>query len=112
MKAISVKQPWANLIASGQKTIETRSQKTAHRGDLLIVSSKSPPIEPAGFALCIVQVINCRRMIPSDEARAKCKYFPNLYSWVFTNIRPIKQFRVAGQRGFYDVSIRTLLRED
>jgi len=42
MKAISIKQPWAQLIATGQKTIELRSWQTKHRGPLLIVSSLAP----------------------------------------------------------------------
>ena len=42
MRALSVKQPWASLIASGQKTIETRTWRTDYRGDLLIVSSRQP----------------------------------------------------------------------
>jgi hypothetical protein len=42
MKALSVKQPWADLIASGQKTIETRNWYTPYRGNILICSSKEP----------------------------------------------------------------------
>lgn len=42
MKAISIKQPWAKLIAHGKKTIEVRSWPTHHRGPLLIVSSAQP----------------------------------------------------------------------
>jgi len=41
MKAISLKQPWANFIRDGRKTIETRAWKTEYRGDLLICSSKN-----------------------------------------------------------------------
>jgi len=36
MKAISLWQPWATLIALGAKKIETRSWRTAHRGPLAI----------------------------------------------------------------------------
>lgn len=36
MKAITLWQPWASLIASGLKTIETRSWKTEYRGLLAI----------------------------------------------------------------------------
>lgn len=31
VKALSVKEPWASLIASGQKTIETRRWRTSYR---------------------------------------------------------------------------------
>lgn len=61
MKAISVKQPWANLIASGVKTIETRWWYTRYRGWLLIVSSKQPRIAPAGCAVARARLVDCRR---------------------------------------------------
>ena len=38
MKAISIKQPFAGLIATGQKTLETRTWSTDYRGPLLICS--------------------------------------------------------------------------
>jgi len=31
MKTLTVRQPWANLIASGRKTIETRTWSTNYR---------------------------------------------------------------------------------
>ena len=39
MKAISLHQPWASLMACGAKSVETRSWKTGHRGPLLICST-------------------------------------------------------------------------
>jgi len=39
LKALSFKQPWADLIMAGFKTIETRKWKTDWRGRLLICSS-------------------------------------------------------------------------
>ena len=41
MKAISIKQPWAWLIANGYMTVENRKWYTGHRGDLLIHAGKS-----------------------------------------------------------------------
>ena len=40
MKVLSIKEPWATLIASKQKYIETRSWKTLYRGELYIHASK------------------------------------------------------------------------
>lgn len=40
MKAITLWQPWASLIALGLKTIETRSWDTNYRGDLYIHAAK------------------------------------------------------------------------
>lgn len=40
MKALSLLQPWASLIAVGAKKIETRSWSTKYRGPLAIHASK------------------------------------------------------------------------
>ena len=54
MKALSLWQPWASLIATGAKTWETRSWPTAYRGPLLICASKGGLSKTALIAtLCI-----------------------------------------------------------
>jgi activating signal cointegrator 1 len=40
LKGLSVRQPYAALIAQGSKTIEVRSWNTSYRGDVLICSGK------------------------------------------------------------------------
>jgi predicted transcriptional regulator len=42
MKCLSIKQPFADLIIAGRKTIEIRNWKTNYRGELLIHASKLP----------------------------------------------------------------------
>lgn len=103
MKAISLKQPFANWVASGKKTIETRTWPTKYRGEVLIVSSKSPNIEPAGHALAIVEIVDCRPMTKKDEKRACCKLYPRAWAWELRNIRRIVPFRVKGSLSFYNV---------
>ena len=41
MKAISLWQPWAKLVAVGAKTIETRGWSTSYRGPLAIHAAKT-----------------------------------------------------------------------
>lgn len=106
MKAISIKQPWANLIASGQKTIETREWSTPFRGTILLVSSKLPKIEPAGCAIAVAELVDCRVMTKADENAAKCPIYPNAFAWVLQNIRAIEPFPVKGQLGLYDVDVK------
>ena len=43
MKALSLTQPWATLVAMGAKRIETRSWATSYRGPLAIHASKGLP---------------------------------------------------------------------
>ncbi len=54
MKAISILQPWASLVALGHKKIETRSWNTKYRGELLIHASKKQThmLDTIGKRLC------------------------------------------------------------
>ena len=47
MKFLTIRQPWAQLIAVGAKTIETRSWSTSYRGPLAIHAGKAWPV-PVG----------------------------------------------------------------
>lgn len=45
MKAITIRQPWAGLIAVGEKVYETRSWPTKYRGPIAIHAGKSDPLK-------------------------------------------------------------------
>ena len=107
MKALSVKQPWASMIASGEKTLETRTWNTKHRGEILIVASKNPKIGglPTGVALCVVTIIDCRDMLASDESNACCKVYKNAKVWVLDRVTKIKTFPVKGRLSIYNVNL-------
>ena len=105
MKAISVKQPWANMIADGSKTIETRTWPTNYRGELLIVSSRRPDIEPAGCAVATATLVDVRAMQPADEAAARFPWLPGLKSWVLEDVQAIEPFPVRGRLGIYEVEV-------
>lgn len=99
---LSVKQPWANRIASGRKTIEVLYWATEYRGELLIVSSKIPPIEPAGCVVAICDLVDCRPFTWEDQKAAGCpRYSDREKAWVLDNIRRIKPFPMRGERGIY-----------
>lgn len=116
MKALSVKNPWASLIAHGIKTLEIRSRATKHRGPLLIVSSRGAAPElvdfpdhdaARGVALCIVDVINCRPATSADATAACIEPPTGSYAWVLSNPRPVETFPVRGQLGLYEVAMPT-----
>lgn len=53
MKALTLWQPWASLIAVGAKTIETRSWPTKHRGRIAIhAAQRSPEVMRLGPWFC------------------------------------------------------------
>ena len=102
MKALSVKQPWANMIASGAKTIETRTWATPYRGRLLIISSKSPNIPPPGYVVAVAVLRDCRPMTRQDERAACCRVYPGAQAWVLAEIRRIEPVPVRGALGVFD----------
>lgn len=74
MKTITLIQPWASLIALGEKKIETRSWKTNYRGSLLIHAGKK-----VEYDLCQQQPFKDVLLkhgigqIPTGVIIAKCK---------------------------------------
>jgi hypothetical protein len=51
MKALTLTQPWATLVAAGEKTVETRSWLTHYRGPLAIHAAKNYPVWACELAL-------------------------------------------------------------
>lgn len=91
MKVISIIQPWATLIAMGEKKFETRSWSTKYRGELAIHSSKKvnkeacrlEPIRsvlakhgydesnlPTGVILATCQLSNCFKVFADKGTSA------------------------------------------
>ncbi len=84
MKGISCQNPFANLIAQGYKTIETRlanssAAKTLHRGKLYICTSQKlhpqwdsikKTFEPDGFGYCKLDIwlaLACQKIWEKEE---------------------------------------------
>jgi hypothetical protein len=106
MKALSVRQPWASLIASGKKTIEVRSWRTHYRGPLLICAAKRPSgLGPVGVALAIVNLIDVRPFNPRDARAACCNAAPDGFAWVLRDVRRIDPFPVAGKLKMFEVPL-------
>jgi len=105
-KAISLKQPWANLVASGKKTIETRKWTTNFRGKIVICSSQKPSIAPAGYALCTAELYHIEPMKRQHEEKACIKIYPGAFSWFLKNIRPFKNpIPVKGKLGIFTLNL-------
>lgn len=68
MKALTVCQPFAHLIATGEKRVENRVWQTSYRGSLAIHAGKSrdwlrgaqpTPDMAFGAVVCIVDLVDC-----------------------------------------------------
>lgn len=102
MRALSVKQPWAELIAAGKKKIEYRTWSVDLRGELLIVASKSrnddevrarrldPGVLLYGKAVCVVDLV-------------KVTGEPGDYEWHLKNPRRVAPVDVTGYASLYTV---------
>jgi len=105
MKAISLWQPWASLMALGLKKNETRSWQTHYRGPLLIHAAKKivhwpsimiqavfediafQPLDlPRGVILCKVNLVDCTKIAfhnkPGYPEVKFGNYTPGWYMWV------------------------------
>ncbi len=102
--ALTVKQPWASIIARGVKRIETRVWATYYRGPLVICSSAMPKGEGVTRrALCVVFLKHCRPMIQADEPWACCAVYDRAVSWLLDEERIVLKAMepVRGQRGIF-----------
>lgn len=77
MKALTLIQPWASLVALGEKKIETRGWKTSYRGPLLIHAGKKIEknicdIEPF-YSVLRSHGIDSFEKLPTGVIIAKCK---------------------------------------
>lgn len=117
MRGLTVRQPWASLIAIGAKLIETRSWRTTYRGLVAIHSSASEPhwcrelrlVEPFyrallgqpmnlphGLVLCVADLVDCRRCTSQTSndvghpESAFGDFNPGRWQFVLENIRPLR----------------------
>lgn len=126
IKAVTVYEPWAGLIARQFKEYETRSWYTPYRGPLVIHSGKREPmveemavIEDAlgknyfllmnfGCGLCVCELVHC---YPVEAVRDRMtmreyklgNYSNGRYAW---HMKVLKVFErpipMRGQQGLWD----------
>lgn len=119
MRAISIRQPWAELIASGRKTIEVRSWVTHHRGPLLVCAGGGwhadgvklhGKLGPLGVTLCTVDLVAVRPYMLED-ADASLSVDPaknvseGMFAWVLANVQRVEPRPLKGKLGFFDVTL-------
>jgi hypothetical protein len=113
MRTLTVRQPWASLIASGAKTIEIRSRRTNYRGPVVILAGKgSDPqcdpdtVYPHGVTLCVVELLDCVPLTPEHQEsscvptdRFSAAVEAEHFAWVLSEPIPVKPVAVRGQLG-------------
>ena len=124
MKTITIKQPWATLIAEGYKEYEFRTWKTSYRGDLYIHAGKGVDKEamkyfeylhleyPTGCIIAKAKIIDCikaekefcEKLLKKDEKvyHNLKKEKENRYSFQLTDVKKIKPIPVSGKLSLWE----------
>ncbi len=123
MKVISIRQPWATLIAEGYKEYEFRSWATKYRGPILIHASKTVEKEnlarfehlgleyPTGKIIAVGHLVDCIKMSRQFEIELielnVCVYGAvnnrEGYAFKMHNIKKLEAYMdVNGQLGIWN----------
>ena len=116
MKALTVWQPWASLIADGRKRYETRSWPTRHRGPLAIHAGKNSGAIgkagigrfPLGAIVAVAEIVQCHRTEDirdslSEEELGVGDYSPGRFAWELVNVNPIEPpIPARGYQGLWE----------
>jgi len=126
MKAISLWQPWASLIAEGVKKIETRLWSTSYRGRIAIYAEPMMVLSlPESFFKGAINGNGDIKSLPLGAVIAICDlvageqiteqyelgypetlygdYTPGMFAWYLENVRKFDQsVYTQGQRGLWN----------
>lgn len=123
MKALTVKQPWADAIVSWGKDVENRSRATKYRGQIYIHAGKAwdkdapapifkitglLPIASlcAGMVIGTVEIIDCHHADDCGDTAGFCSPWAmdHHYHWVLANPRPLAcPFPEKGKLGIWNL---------
>jgi hypothetical protein len=116
MKALSLWQPWAQLIVTGEKRVETRGWPTKICGEIAIHAAKRKPDEtlhfadlPLGAVVGTVEIMDC---VPIEELygsqydteleRSYGDWARGRYGWILRNPKRLEApIPAAGHQGFW-----------
>ena len=127
IKAISLWQPWASLVAAGVKLHETRHWPTDYRGPLAIHAAKTMDVAgapehlcmdlfgpwwakelPRGAMLAVARMASCRpAMTVADHLQradlASGNFAPGRYAWRLADVRRLaRPIPVTGRQGLFN----------
>jgi hypothetical protein len=134
LKALSLKQPFAWLIANGYLLVDDRSWGTQYRGPILIHASKGlyeayyqhirsntdVPIPDRdkleyGGVVGIADLVLCSKpgQLPAGISREQRAHFGGVhqeyYGFLFAQARPLPLMPCAGKLGIFEIDIDQLL---
>jgi hypothetical protein len=114
MKALSIRQPWAYLIITGDKDIENRTWATAYRGPVLIHAGKTMDYDALDLLLAAGVVIPHNSLLPRGGfvgiaaltgvvTHSASPWFDGPYGWTFGKVHRLPFYPYRGRLGLFDV---------
>ncbi len=117
MKALTVCQPYSELIVSGEKWVENRRWPTSHRGPLAIHAGKSKEwftcdedeALPRGVIVGVAQLVGCVRLDDLDPLKPDHQriilheHSEGPWCWLLENVRRIEPIPYRGQQGLFEI---------
>ncbi len=119
MKAITIHQPYAELIARGEKLVENRTWNTRHRGLVAIHASAfrrrrldaiaadhqvDTEDVPRGAIVAVAELVDC---VPLAEVKGRklTKFAVGPRCWVLANVRRIERpIPAAGRQSLWNLT--------
>lgn len=122
MKVLTIKQPYASLIAHGFKKYEFRTWKTKYRGELYIHAGKSTVKEkmkllsdynleyPNGYIIAKVNLVDCilvdekmNEELKKENDKVYTHNYTNSYAWVLKDVEILKNpIKVNGKLSIWN----------
>ena len=109
-KGLSVMQPYAEYIRTGEKPLELRNHNTNYRGDVVICSTaKFVDGFQSSCTLALVELYGVKKVselspeeLKSTKAEGKVlERYKDGFAWQLRNPRPLIEFPVKGQLGLF-----------
>ena len=93
LRGLLVREPWASLILSGEKTWEIRGSRTAQRGEIYVIRSGSGRIAGSCHIIDVLGPLSIDDMLentkahltPADELRLCGLPYKNTFAWVLSH---------------------------
>lgn len=118
MKALTICQPYAELIMRGTKVIENRTWPTKHRGHMYIHAGKSRAwfdddaqlikefgrMPPFGAVVGIADMYDCVHISRLPEHLVGNEHANGPYCWLLRNVVAIGPWPYRGAQGLFDIN--------
>ena len=120
MKALSIHQPWAWLVATGHKDIENRTWRTRYRGPLLVHATLQLDVADFDRAAALLAQTNPAIIIDRAQlqfggvigrvelvdvvTRSESPWIVGPFGWALRSAQPLPFRRIRGRQNLFDVS--------